>query len=182
MNLVKEYREKRGLTQAELAEELSEICPGIDRALISKFESGICVPTSEVSDFLLKACAHEFNESLSDLGIEIPSSIKNVLKGSFLSNTVFLEISKGSKDNPITRGQLRHKTGKSDREVREIISQLRQAGARIGSSSGTAGYWLCESEADYRQLRAEYTSRIKTYAEIVRAMDGNLAGQIEWEL
>lgn len=40
MSNLKKNREKRGLTQTELAEAL-----GIDRALISKFENGVCLPT-----------------------------------------------------------------------------------------------------------------------------------------
>lgn len=47
MNL-KKYRESKGLSQAQLAEELKDVADGIDVPLISKIERGICNPPTSV--------------------------------------------------------------------------------------------------------------------------------------
>lgn len=181
-NLVKEYREAFNIKQSQLAEELKEICPGIDAPLISKFEKGSCLPTVDVQTYLENRLASQFAETFISTEATITSSIENVLKESFLANTIFREILKGTEDNPITKDHLRAVTGKSERDVRNIVSQLRLAGARIGTSSGNRGYWLCETDSQYKSLRNEYLGRIKTYAAIVGAMDRNTKGQIEMEI
>lgn len=181
-NLVKKYREAFNLKQSQLADELKDICPGIDAPLISKFEKGSCLPTKDVQEYLEKGLASQFAEGLVSSGTTIASSIENVLKESLLANTVFNEILKGTENNPVTKDRLRALTGKSEREVRSVVSQLRLAGARIGTSSGNRGYWLCETDSQYKSLRNEYLGRIKTYAAIVGAMDKNTKGQIEMEI
>lgn len=47
MNL-REYRESKGLTQSQLAEELKGVVDGIDAPLISKMEKGLCDPPVEI--------------------------------------------------------------------------------------------------------------------------------------
>lgn len=45
---LREYREKRDITQAQLAAELKDIAEGIDAPLISKMEKGLCEPTDAI--------------------------------------------------------------------------------------------------------------------------------------
>ena len=47
MNL-KEYRTSKGMTQAQLADELKKVVEGIDVPLISKIEKGLCDPPVSV--------------------------------------------------------------------------------------------------------------------------------------
>ena len=51
MNL-KDYRESKGLTQPQLANELKGIADGIDAPLISKIEKGICDPPESVRAYI----------------------------------------------------------------------------------------------------------------------------------
>lgn len=45
---IREYREKKKLTQPQLAMELKDVVEGIDAPLISKMEKGLCEPTDAV--------------------------------------------------------------------------------------------------------------------------------------
>lgn len=60
---IREYREKKDLTQTQLAMELRDVIEGIDAPLISKMEKGLCEPTDAVrahinseSDVRLNQC------------------------------------------------------------------------------------------------------------------------------
>jgi len=52
MNLIKEYRQVTGCTQAELALRLKDVSKGIDVPLISKMEKGLCSPTPEIRKWI----------------------------------------------------------------------------------------------------------------------------------
>ena len=54
---------------------------------------------------------------------------------------------------------------------------MRQKGLRISSSSAKKGYWLATTESQYKDLRGEYISRIKSLTATLKAMDGYVKGQ-----
>lgn len=178
--MIKAYREANNLTQSQLADELQEICPGIDAPLISKFEKGICLPTPAVREYIEKQFANSFAESFVADGTIMPSELKNLLNGRFYK-TIYEELQKGSRDYPVSRSRLVIATGESDRNVRKAISEMRKKGLPVMSSSSSYGYWITEElDADYRTFRAEMMSRCNDGWRTIRAMDRHFAekGQI----
>lgn len=177
MNLVRMYRESMGLSQKELADLLQ--MPGVDRETISKMESGYVEPTQEMLEALKNGCAQTCGKLLEVDSVTIPHSVDEILRASVPAALIYRACYRATEFRPVSRHELMETTGLSGRAVREIISQLRMAGARIGASSGNRGYWLCKDLDSYLRLRREYLCRIHTFASIVHAMDQCLPGQVE---
>lgn len=178
MNIIREYRERRGLTQAQLARELSQEFPGVDAPLISKMEKGLCAPTDELAGYILRGLASGPRADEAVSAVNVSTELDMAVRGSIAASVIYDRIESASRENPVSRAELVHLTQISDREVRETIARLRKAGARIASSSSTSGYWMCSGD-DYAHLRAEYISRVRTIMKTVRAMDMVLPGQIK---
>lgn len=178
MNIIREYRESRGITQAQLARELSEDFPGIDAPLISKMEKGLCDPTPELAARLTEGLASQAGADEESPAVNVSTALDLTVRESVAASVIYDRIESASRENPVSRAELVKLTQIGDREVRETIARLRKAGARIASSSSVAGYWMCSGD-DYAQLRAEYVSRVKTIMKTVRAMDNILPGQIK---
>jgi len=83
------------------------------------------------------------------------------------------------KDHPATRQQLIAVSGLSDRVVRKEIEYLRKQGIRICSTNNTAGYWLAKTEAEYKDFRRSYASRLYEGLRTLSSMDRATEGQIE---
>lgn len=80
---------------------------------------------------------------------------------------------------PITRQDIRLRTGYADREIRQGIRELRLTGMRIVTNSD-GGYFIAESESDYQKFRRGMVSRVAKIMQVVRAMDGQtIEGQEE---
>ena len=62
------------------------------------------------------------------------------------------------KKNSITRDELVGATGMSDREVRREIGRLRNKGTPICATIHGNGYFLAESEEEFKQAIREYTA------------------------
>lgn len=155
---IKEYREKKGLTQRQLAKELAATFKGVDASLISKFENNVCQPPVELQAYI-DAEERIFKPELT----ETQEIIYNLLKGS---------------EAPVSRATLCFFCQQDDRSNRLDIADMRKKGIRICSSSHTKGYWLAQDQGDYEMLRAEYIARINDMASIVKAMDNNTEGQV----
>jgi len=84
-----------------------------------------------------------------------------------------------TKENPATRERLTVATGMPDRMVRKEIERMRKNGIRICSRNSNAGYWLCQSEAEYKDFRRSYASRLYEGLKTLSAMDRATEGQIE---
>ena len=80
-------------------------------------------------------------------------------------------------DRPVTREELILATGQNDSNNRKDIMLMRQKGLRISSSSAKKGYWLATTESQYKDLRGEYISRIRSLTTTLKAMDGYVKGQ-----
>lgn len=182
---LEEYRKANKLTQKQLAEELQEVCPGIDRVLISKIESGFCSPTEEVQIYLerktsLKACTHADMERKNDCRYITHLSEKNAEIGDFSTEeqTVLDALKECSKENPLTRSALREILHYKDRAARRVIGDLRDKGVRVVGSGSTKGYYIAESESEYRAFRNEYHKKAMTYLNRISAMDRYTEGQV----
>lgn len=78
---------------------------------------------------------------------------------------------------PLTREAFKQLTGMSDRDIREEIHRLRLEGVRIVEDG--AGYWIAETEAEYLKWRKKYMSYPLEMLKVIKAMDGNVPGQIK---
>lgn len=71
----------------------------------------------------------------------------------------------------LTRDALRALTGRSDREVRAAVQELRCAAHPVVSDSGQAGYWLSTDPEEIRVCAERtYQSRIREQARASRGL------------
>ena len=179
---LKEMRLALGLTQGELAEMFREegIGKGIDKALISKIEAGTVFP----SEAMLEACCNRLfspaDERNDAKGITTQSETKTSQNGdlSLEEQTILDRLEQTDVDHRLTRSEIVLLIGGKDREARKWIERLRYKGYRIGSGLGRSGYWLIDSESEYKRFRAEYASRAYAVHKTVQAMDNAVRGQI----
>ena len=82
-----------------------------------------------------------------------------------------------SKENPLTRAELKQIVGTKDRRAREIIESLRSQGYRIVSTASAKGYWLARDEVEYRAFSAEYGKKAYTIMHNIHMMDQYTEGQ-----
>lgn len=78
-------------------------------------------------------------------------------------------------DNPITRRELHDLSHIADRQIRNIIGDLRAQGFRIVSTS--KGYYMAQTEDEYKAFRNVYLAKARSIHERVRAMDAYTKGQ-----
>ena len=179
---LKEMRAALGMTQGELAQMFVEagLGRGIDKALISKIEAGTVEPTYA----MLEACCNRLfrpaDERNEAKGITTQSETKSSQNGDLsLEEEVILDrLMQTDIDHRLTRTEVGLLTAQSDRQARKLIEGLRAKGYRIGSGLGEKGYWLIDSEIEYKHFRAEYASRAYTVHKTVQAMDRAVKGQI----
>lgn len=164
---IREYRRIKGLTQPQLAKELSGICEGIDAPLISKMERGICEPP-EVVKLYIEAQSENQKQTVKKLSQSQADILERLMNSSRLY--------------PATRQELVILAERSDRMVRRDIATMRDMGIRICSDSNNCGYWLAKSESDYKLARRELVSRIKSLSHTLKAMDNYCEGQIEYDI
>lgn len=164
---LKEYRLSKRLTQTELAAEISKDIPGIDRALISKIETGLCEPSSAIRIWLFKACAQASKELKGQTWATLRETEKKALKTD-LQAQIYEMLEKA--DRSVSRNMLRIRTGRSDRQIRKAISEMRAAGILIVTTSSGKGYWLAQTDNDLRLLKREYQSRLITCNKILKAI------------
>ena len=155
---LKEYRQARGLTQPQMAQELEAICEGIDAPLISKMEKGVCQPSEVVQAWL--DAQDKKDESVASEFSEVQVLIYDKL--------LFFR--------SVTRQELSMFTGLPDRQVRKAIEGMRRCGLRIISDK--SGYRLMTSEADYKNFRARELKRAKSILYTISAMDKYTEGQV----
>lgn len=84
-----------------------------------------------------------------------------------------------TKDNPINRYECARHFGVHERTIRKAVKRLRDEGVRICVDGGGRGYWIAESEEDYKMLRRGYTRRCFHMSESVMFMDRFVPGQIK---
>ena len=179
---LKEMRLALGLTQGELAEMFKEegIGKGIDKALISKIEAGTVFP----SEAMLETCCNRLfspaDERNNTKGITTQSETKTAQNGDLTleEQTILDRLEQTDVDHRLTRSEIVLLIGGKDREARKWIERLRYKGYRIGSGLGQSGYWLIDSESEYKRFRAEYASRSYALHKTVQAMDNAVRGQI----
>ena len=161
------YRKLMGVSQVELAKELSEICPGIDNSLISKAESGLCRLPYE--------CEVAMEETM------VSHRLKSLNEMDRIEKEVLEAIKEASKEHPLTRQKLKEIVGAKDSHARDYIGRLRDKGYRIVGSAGTKGYYIAESESEYKEFRKEYHAKAMTYLRRIKAMDNFVERQVRMD-
>lgn len=178
-NVIKLFRDVYSYTQAELAEEMKPEFPWVDKALISKIESGKCDPTEEMIEWCCNR-ANELSAEPERLDWEIYQEDGFVSVGPYLEpleQTILEYLENTDIDHRLTRSHLWSLFG-SDRMNRRAIENLRSYGYRIGSGLGAEGYWLIKSEEEYKRFIKEYSSRAYKVLKNKAAMDRYTEGQI----
>lgn len=152
MNRIKEFREKAGLRQTDLAAVAKEVDSRIDAVMISNFERGLCLPTPAVKKALAEAmgvpeCAlyamteqsylDEILQSAEMMMPEIPFVIEELIK----------TVGKG-KEHPTDRRWLARELDVRDRVLRDRIACARKYGFLICSTGDGRGYFLSDDIND----------------------------------
>ena len=88
-----------------------------------------------------------------------------------LEKEAYMEIKNG-----VSMKTLSNRLHLSTREVRKIVENLRLKGFRIGSSK--KGYYLCETDAEYRDFEKKYLHGAYTRLSIANAMRNDNEGQV----
>lgn len=82
-----------------------------------------------------------------------------------------------TKENPLTRSELRIITQKPDNASRDVIKSLKLQGYRIGSSAGSKGYWWMSDEQDVKAVCKEIRRKAITMLMTAKAMEAYTEGQ-----
>ena len=80
-------------------------------------------------------------------------------------------ITEHDKANPISRRELTDLFGMTDRNVRKNIEELRKKGHRICATSCDKGYYLAQTDEQFRRFLADYTSKAWSIIRTARAME-----------
>lgn len=170
---VRMYKDLKGITLEALTDELRIIEPRLDMPLVSRMVNGIVAPNENVQQYI-----NLHSEGFANESVSVPES---ELDDEFLER-LLKEIRVCSRTIPASRAMLCGYLGKSDRDIRRGIEELRKRGYRIVSNSGHYGYWLDESGGGYDRMRAEMRKKALSMLATIKAMDGKeLEGQLSWD-
>lgn len=183
---MKTYRKQNHLTQGQLAEELNrEFDRKYTTALISYTEKGfVDLPENVAAYIESKMTEKPFRnpsvEPNSSKWVIIPHDEKKSFK-SAISEKVLDELKYYTKDHPFVAMDFAESIGVKEVAVRHAIRELRMHHIRVCSDPKHKGYWLEENGGGYDVTRKQMLSRAFRLLEVVRAMDGNQDGQLQWE-
>lgn len=184
--LLRAYRKEHGLTQGQLADELNkQFGRKYTTALISYTEKGfVDLPEDAIAYLASKMPEKPFRnpsvEGKAGKWVIIPHDEKKGFKSAICEN-VLTELKYYTKDHPFIAADYADSIGVKEVAVRTAIRELRMHHIRICSDPRHKGYWLEENGGGYEGTRKQMLSRAFKLLEVVRAMDGNQDGQLEWE-
>lgn len=177
MNRIKAIREARGLTQQELVSLLRPSCPEIDAPMLSRFEHGVCLPTP----WALKALASALWCDESDLFMpEAQSYLDEIISAAApvepesMAVTELIAVLGEGRERAKTRRELSRALDVSDRALRNLIADAREAGYAIINNQDGKGYYLATDPADMlrfvRQEDARARSIFRATAPVKKAL------------
>ena len=161
VNRLREIRLDRGLTLKDVAEAAQTADPRIDAPMVSKFESGVCVPTPNVAEAIFRTLQTTESDVYGTGDILYPLR-QNPLKCVPAWVEAFAMHIPCGKASPISRQALCDKTGLSDRAVRKLISEARAYGYVILNDGDGRGYYQSDDIADIERQYNRETSRAMT--------------------
>lgn len=165
MNRLKERRLELGLTQPELSRMLKAADPRMDVGMVSRFETGACLPTPEVLAALETALQAPRSELYGEGDLrDVPDESAEVPEMSLTTRALAGAVPFGRR-NAIPRDALAEKLGMGDRSLRQAIERARAEGLIILNGQDGRGYYqsddILEMERQYRQDTARAMSILK---------------------
>ena len=161
---LREMRNKRGMTQAELAWAVGPADPTVDQATISVLERGDLYPGEKLRDAICEALQCE-EADLYD-GVEamfVPSAEKEYSDSTMILAEIFKGCSKYVPRHEL-RQQIQYWTGEkiNDRTMREWISKARSEGLVIANDQDGYGYYLPTTAEECERQLAQMMNRTMT--------------------
>lgn len=159
---IKEYRQKEGLTLREMSEVLKkEVDSRYTLAMVSYMENGVVEPSEELRRWLA---------SKQIEGEDTPLT--------YAEDSVLRTLTGHSYEDPVTRSDLKHWTGLSDRDARHAIEDLRARGYWIVNGEGGKGYYITFDRNELERWLKTYTARAVVISRNARAMMSKMPGQV----
>ncbi len=149
---LKEYRQKNRKTIREVTEELKQIDSRFTMSTVSYMENGVVDTPENVSVFLAREQIKENTTPLT----EAEDIVLRCLTGH-------------SKEDPVTRADLKFWSGLADRVAREAIEGLRARGYWIINGVG-GGYYITFNRTEMEDWLLTYTARARTINKVATAM------------
>ena len=150
MNRLKEAREEIGISQKELANILQIADPRIDQALISKFETGVCLPNPITARNMARLMHSSVRDLFGEEG-QIYLPIVNAPETPVEPLPFVVEdLLNALGDTPKTRKELCEELDIGDRCLRNLIREARSYGYVIANKG--KGYYLATDAEDMTQF------------------------------
>ena len=153
MNELRDIRQARGFSRAQLAELVSYADRRIDSSLIARFESGLCLPTPRVAQALCEAIGADMEELYGvPEQLYIPAMLASDAPAepeSFEVMDLIQTLSEAG--GPVKRGELAALLDVNDRDLRHLIAQARALGYIIVNHGDGRGYYMASSTEDIEQ-------------------------------
>lgn len=167
MNNLKAAREEIGISQKELATILQTTDPRIDQALVSKFETGVCLPNPVTARNIARLMHSSVRDLFGEEGqiylptVNAPETPVEPLP------FVVEDLLNALGDTPKTRRELCEDLDVGDRELRRLIREARDYGYVIVNKG--KGYYLATTEED---MTAFYNTEHARAMSILRGLSG----------
>lgn len=161
MNRVSERRQELGMTQRELLAIVKEADPRVDIGLLSKIESGICLPSYEIMAALERGLQAAQSDLFDDIVVFRAQNTKAPVGR--ITTIVAHAIPEG-KANAVKRKDLPELFGVCDRTAREWLATAKRDGLLINNDQDGLGYYQPvtaeEIARGYRQTQSRAMSQL----------------------
>lgn len=169
---LKKYREMASMSQSELASIVMKYDKRIDTPMISKFESGVCLPTIKVAEIISNA----LEIPIEDIWENEDTNTNEELKPRCRENLTAIEaLIPHGHDNGIRATDLAKIMGCTERRARVLVEEAVKAGALIGNLQNGKGYFIADNDMDLIHIRNQERRRamavmkkVKTYNNALR--------------
>lgn len=149
---LKEYKENEGKTLRELHEELKGVDKRFTLATVSYMVNEVVGTPDNVGVWLAEKQIEKETEPLT----EAEDIVLRCLTGH-------------TKDDPMSRSDLKYWSGLPDRVARDAIEGLRRRGYWIVNGTN-GGYYITFNRAEMEAWLVSYTSRARTINKVATAM------------
>lgn len=150
MNNLKRAREEMGLKQAELASLVQTVDQRIDVGMISRFETGVCLPTPIVARALARALQTSVRDLWDEEGQMYISTVNAPETPTEPLPFEVEDLLNALGDTPKTRKELCEELDIGDRCLRNMIREARSYGYVIANKG--KGYYLATDAEDMTQF------------------------------
>ena len=157
-NNIKARCRELGINQRDLAAELAKSDPRIDVPMVSKFATGICLPTEDVLEAMENALQATREELYPDGGFFFAAAQDDEIEAKDASHAV-LDLIPYGRENAIQRRRLAELLDMTDGGIRAAIRRARKAGVIIINDQDGAGYYRSDDLDDIERQYWQDTSR-----------------------